>query len=188
VEPDSPDAETTREEQNDENDDHDNSTYVIYLISGMVPENHPLLSAPSLFTDTPSYEDMLLIASLLGPAKPPVASESDVASAPGLFIIEVTNGKVSAVSQESSERIQLPPVVEDGIERAERCLVCLSDYEAEDEARMLVKCGHLFHKDCIDQWLTEGRNSCPLCRGDGVEEKRTSSSTLRASSPTEVST
>ena len=24
------------------------------------------------------------------------------------------------------------------------------------------------------QWLTTGRNSCPLCRGQGVDEKRES--------------
>jgi hypothetical protein len=25
----------------------------------------------------------------------------------------------------------------------------------------------------VQQWLTTGRNSCPLCRGQGVEEKHT---------------
>lgn len=24
---------------------------------------------------------------------------------------------------------------------------------------------------CLLQWLTQGRNSCPLCRGQGVDEK-----------------
>jgi hypothetical protein len=143
--------EDTDSTDTDETSNRDDPTYIIYLISGILPENHPLLSAPSLFTNNPTYEDMLYIASLLGPGKPPVASESDVASAPGLFSIEVdTNGKLFAVSRENNERIALPPVVEDGVERAERCLVCLSDYEAEEEARKLVRCGHLFHKDCID--------------------------------------
>jgi hypothetical protein len=129
-------------------------TYVIYLISGVLPENHPLLATPSLFTENPSYEDMLLIASLLGPAKPPVASQTDVSAAPGLFTVvldSVVDGtdKLVAVSRDGDERIQLPPVVEDGVERPERCLICLSDFEVDEEVRKLVKCGHLFHKDCI---------------------------------------
>ncbi|KAE9990330.1 hypothetical protein EG327_001564 [Venturia inaequalis] len=181
VGPDSPDDnlddEDTDSSDTDEPTTRDDPTYIIYLIQGILPENHPLLSAPSLFTNNPTYEDMLYIASLLGPGKPPVASESDVASAPGLFVIEVdSDGKIFAVSSEAEERIALPPVLEDGSERPERCLVCLSDFEEKEEARKLIRCGHLFHKDCIDQWLTEGRNSCPLCRGDGVEEKAPASS------------
>ncbi|KAF2418034.1 hypothetical protein EJ08DRAFT_599749 [Tothia fuscella] len=167
VEPDSPstDGDTPRPE-----------TYVVYLISGMLPENHPLLSTPSLFTENPSYEDMLLIASLLGPAKPPVASETDVSAAPGLFFVKIEavvdgKDKLVAISREGDERFSILPVMEDGIERPERCDICLSDYEANDEVRKLVKCGHLFHKDCIGHWLTEGRNSCPLCRGEGVFKK-----------------
>jgi len=53
----------------------------------------------------------------------------------------------------------------------DRCLVCLCDFEKNDECRQLNKCKHVFHKPCIDQWLTTGRNSCPLCRGEGVKEK-----------------
>jgi len=146
VEPDSPTTE--------DDDGPRHETYVIYLISGVLPENHPLLATPSLFTENPSYEDMLLIASLLGPAKPPVASETDVQAAPGLFTIQaeaVEDGedKIFAVSTEGDERIPLPPVTEDGVERPERCLICLCDFEVSEEARRLQKCGHMFHKDCI---------------------------------------
>lgn len=51
----------------------------------------------------------------------------------------------------------------------ERCLICLSSYETDEECRQLKTCGHMFHKECIDQWLLTGRNSCPLCRGEGVK-------------------
>ena len=33
--------------------------------------------------------------------------------------------------------------------------MCLSEYEEGDTLRHL-KCGHDFHKDCIDQWLQVG--------------------------------
>jgi hypothetical protein len=37
------------------------------------------------------------------------------------------------------------------IAEGERCLICLSDYEAAEELRQLTKCQHLYHRDCIDQ-------------------------------------
>jgi len=53
----------------------------------------------------------------------------------------------------------------------ERCLICLADYETSDEVRRLDKCKHVYHRECIDEWLTTGRNSCPMCRGQGVLAK-----------------
>lgn len=91
----------------------------------------------------PTYEDMIMLSSLLGPAKPPVASEADVSSAGGLLRLVEYGGSLVAEALEGNERIRIA----DG----ERCLVCLSDYEAAEELRQLVKCKHLFHKDCIDQ-------------------------------------
>ncbi|KAH7852620.1 hypothetical protein Vadar_027075 [Vaccinium darrowii] len=43
------------------------------------------------------------------------------------------------------------------------CVVCLSKFEDVDILRLLPKCKHAFHIDCIDQWL-EKHSSCPLCR------------------------
>ncbi|KAL1632973.1 hypothetical protein SLS56_003259 [Neofusicoccum ribis] len=143
-------------------------SWIIYVLGGSYPENHPILTTPSLFTDTPTYEDMMLLSTLLGPAKPPVASESDVSSAGGVYMvreasqIEGESGSLVAAAVEGDETIVIAP--------DQRCLVCLCEYQTDDEARKLIKCGHLFHKECIDQWLTTGRNSCPLCRGQGVEE------------------
>ncbi|KAK5183525.1 hypothetical protein LTR16_010070, partial [Cryomyces antarcticus] len=85
----------------------------------------------------------MLLSALLGPAKPPVASEDDVASAPGLYKIEDVDEKLIAVAVDGNERID--------IASGQRCLVCLCDFEKEEEARRLVKCGHLFHRECIDQ-------------------------------------
>lgn len=84
-----------------------------------------------------------MLSSLLGPAKPPVASEADVSSAGGLFRLVEYDGSLVAEALDGNETMRIA----DG----ERCLVCLSDYEAAEELRQLVKCKHLFHKDCIDQ-------------------------------------
>jgi hypothetical protein len=113
------------------------------VLGGSYPENHPILTTPSLFTDSPTYEDMMLLSTLLGPAKPPVASEEDVAAAPGLFLIRESPGGFVAEAVEGGESTALTADA--------RCLVCLCGFEADEEARKLVKCGHFFHRICIDQ-------------------------------------
>lgn len=43
------------------------------------------------------------------------------------------------------------------------CSICLEDYVEGEELRLLPKCLHLFHHECIVQWLTFQKNVCPLC-------------------------
>ena len=127
----------------DNNPGEGSRSWIIYVLGGSYPENHPILTTPSLFTDSPTYEDMMLLSSILGPAKPPVASEEDVASAPGLFNIQRSPGLLVALAINGGETIALAPDA--------RCLVCLCDFEAGEEARKLIQCDHLFHKVCIDK-------------------------------------
>ncbi|KAK9074241.1 hypothetical protein SSX86_006838 [Deinandra increscens subsp. villosa] len=49
------------------------------------------------------------------------------------------------------------------------CSVCLSAFEDTERLRLLPKCKHAFHIDCIDQWL-EKHSSCPLCRFKVIED------------------
>jgi hypothetical protein len=122
-------------------------SWIIYVLGGSYPENHPILATPSLFSDSPTYEDMLLLSALLGPAKPPVATEADVEASGGLYIVR----------QRGEQRVAAPVDVAPDEDRNtdinidERCLICLCELEVEELARKLRKCGHLFHKECIDQ-------------------------------------
>ncbi|KAJ4754326.1 hypothetical protein LUZ62_088731 [Rhynchospora pubera] len=43
------------------------------------------------------------------------------------------------------------------------CAVCLCEFEEDDNLRLLPKCSHAFHVDCIDTWLLT-HSTCPLCR------------------------
>ncbi|XP_027368446.1 RING-H2 finger protein ATL63-like [Abrus precatorius] len=43
------------------------------------------------------------------------------------------------------------------------CVICLSVIEEGEIGRSLPKCGHAFHVDCIDMWLSSHCN-CPICR------------------------
>ena len=91
----------------------------------------------------PTYEDMLLLSSLLGPAKPPVATREDVASASGIFRVQVNGDTLIAVAIQGVRLIQIGP--------NERCLVCLENYQEAEELRQLTYCSHMFHRECIDQ-------------------------------------
>ncbi|KAF7834530.1 RING-H2 finger protein ATL2 [Senna tora] len=43
------------------------------------------------------------------------------------------------------------------------CAVCLSEFEEGETGRVLPKCNHSFHTDCIDMWF-KTHSTCPLCR------------------------
>ncbi|KAF8100181.1 hypothetical protein N665_0229s0011 [Sinapis alba] len=50
----------------------------------------------------------------------------------------------------------------------EECVICLSDFVAGEQVRLLPKCNHGFHVRCIDKWLTQ-HVTCPKCRHPLVE-------------------
>lgn len=58
----------------------------------------------------------------------------------------------------------LPLVIYSKAEELTRgCVVCLDDFEDREAVKVIPACGHVFHPQCIDQWLVVHR-SCPVCR------------------------
>lgn len=47
----------------------------------------------------------------------------------------------------------------DGLE----CAVCLARFDSPEFLRLLPKCKHAFHVECVDTWL-DAHSTCPLCR------------------------
>ncbi|KAI3978610.1 hypothetical protein MKX01_015785 [Papaver californicum] len=45
------------------------------------------------------------------------------------------------------------------------CAVCLNEFEDDETLRLLPKCDHVFHPECIDAWLVS-HTTCPVCRCD----------------------
>ncbi|KAJ7533520.1 hypothetical protein O6H91_13G053400 [Diphasiastrum complanatum] len=43
------------------------------------------------------------------------------------------------------------------------CAVCLAEFQEDEKTRLLPKCNHAFHPECIDMWLCS-HSTCPLCR------------------------
>lgn len=53
----------------------------------------------------------------------------------------------------------IPKDFKEGLE----CAVCLSELAAGEKFRLLPKCNHGFHIECIDMWF-QSHSTCPLCR------------------------
>ncbi|MCD9560287.1 hypothetical protein HAX54_018809 [Datura stramonium] len=45
------------------------------------------------------------------------------------------------------------------------CAICLNEFEDDETLRLLPKCSHVFHPNCIDVWLLS-HITCPVCRAD----------------------
>ncbi|KAF9651578.1 hypothetical protein BDM02DRAFT_618901 [Thelephora ganbajun] len=126
-------------------------TFLIYVIGGYYPPNHHIVTG----TDgMDSYDALWELAALIGQVKPPTATPEDIEKS-GLQIIKSTD-----IPQYAAEGRVAPNCID-------RCLICLDDYEPEEDLRVM-SCKHFFHQNCVDKWLQVGRNNCPACRMKGV--------------------
>lgn len=51
-----------------------------------------------------------------------------------------------------------------GNDSSKDCAVCLDEFNEEDEIRCLTNCKHMFHQKCLDRWMDQIQETCPLCR------------------------
>ncbi|KAF8102500.1 hypothetical protein N665_0198s0200 [Sinapis alba] len=84
------------------------------------------------------------------------------------------DGEVSVAAPTSDDKGLDPSVIssiplfvyeddEEEEEEEEECVICLGLWEVGDFGRKLRFCGHGFHVECIDMWLSS-HSTCPLCR------------------------
>ncbi len=43
------------------------------------------------------------------------------------------------------------------------CAICLNPVR-ETRQNIPIRCGHLFHSHCIEDWKARGKQTCPVCR------------------------
>ena len=68
--------------------------------------------------------------------------------------------KLAASRAKKRARVQEPEPPQEPEEEAEECPVCLDPMTG---ATATLVCGHLFHKDCITDWV-RSQATCPTCR------------------------
>ncbi|GAA0164706.1 ubiquitin-protein ligase [Lithospermum erythrorhizon] len=64
-----------------------------------------------------------------------------------------------------------------GSNGALECAICLNEFKDEEALRMLPKCCHVFHPECIDTWLIS-HVTCPVCRANLDSETGTNNCDL----------
>ncbi|XP_075523293.1 RING-H2 finger protein ATL60-like [Primulina tabacum] len=62
-----------------------------------------------------------------------------------------------------------PKEFKDGLE----CSVCLCEVAEGEKSRLLPKCNHGFHVECIDMWF-QSHSTCPLCRNPVANQGQSS--------------
>ncbi|EUB56012.1 RING finger protein [Echinococcus granulosus] len=86
--------------------------------------------------------------------------------APGLSVpfSQLTEDQQVTIAMRMALIATLPIFIYDDNENAKlpECVICMCEYEAGDEMRKMPMCSHIFHRACIDDWLTRSL-TCPSC-------------------------
>ncbi|KAG9144385.1 hypothetical protein Leryth_017522 [Lithospermum erythrorhizon] len=92
----------------------------------------------------------------------------------GLLMINGDNRRSRRVMQglESNVIETFPTFLYSDVKKVKRigvleCAICLNEFKDEENLRLIPKCCHVFHPECIDTWLVS-RSTCPVCRADLV--------------------
>ena len=59
----------------------------------------------------------------------------------------------------------------EGGEKGPSCCICVTEYQEGEVVKKLPNCTHIYHLDCIKEWL-EYKGNCPLCRTRIFERAR----------------
>ena len=59
--------------------------------------------------------------------------------------------------------------LEDTMKRYNSCPISRSTFRQDTKIRRIIKCGHIFEKKSLEQWLVRS-DSCPLCRCSILED------------------
>ncbi|XP_047342773.1 NEP1-interacting protein 2 [Impatiens glandulifera] len=79
----------------------------------------------------------------------------------GSELYEISNGKQGLAKDSIEKLTQFNISI--SCHNVGCCSICLENLKDGDVARILPSCLHLFHLQCIDQWLIR-QGSCPVCR------------------------
>lgn len=85
-------------------------------------------------------------------------------------------------SEEDIDSLPSTLVIQDCVDRAIQCSVCLENFVLNEAVKCL-PCEHIFHSDCVVPWLQLHR-TCPICRSPVGGEATVDDSSALPSQPT----
>lgn len=155
-----------------------------WFVSHGVQENAPTV------TNRLTEEEVMALPEIT--YKPPPPDENDVNDEAGNselledVDIAVVSGsadpeeEVKSVNQQSPSDEEQPaesaPPDENRTTTCTVCSICIDEFEAGERLRLLPRCRHAFHTDCILPWLTGRQGCCPLCKSSVLEPEEGSTS------------
>lgn len=65
----------------------------------------------------------------------------------------VSEDKISSIPEVTYSTLYFGEIVQ--------CMICMDEFKDNEKVKQ-IKCGHIFHKECLVQWLLNQKN-CPIC-------------------------
>ena len=94
-----------------------------------------------------------------------ICPNPDIMSYEQLLELEEGVGNVNkGLSKDKISKIPLKPFRKALFEDNSNCIICMETFN-ENELVKQLPCGHIFHGNCIDQWLRE-QKTCPFCKSE----------------------
>lgn len=112
-----------------------------------------------------SYDTLLRLGEQLGNVKEErwsIKSQDFIDQLPLHFYANTVSGLGTDCSLTNTNYTTVERDDETCVFNNNKCLICLHSYENGDFLRKL-RCNHMFHRDCIDPWLST-KDMCPHCR------------------------
>ncbi|GAB5591852.1 hypothetical protein Unana1_06752 [Umbelopsis nana] len=90
---------------------------------------------------------------------------------PGGEVIRIGGLKDITLSKDSLELLPVHTYINIVEEKADTkeydtCAICIEHFVARESEVRKLPCGHIFHIECVDPWLTERNGYCPNCKAD----------------------
>ncbi|AES82533.1 putative transcription factor C2H2 family [Medicago truncatula] len=92
------------------------------------------------------------------------------------LLLPITNGRRAVARGLDPSVIETFPILEYSEVKIHKigkdvleCAVCLMEFEDTETLRLIPKCDHVFHPECIDEWLSS-HTTCPVCRANLVPQ------------------
>ncbi len=120
-------------------------------------------SNKELFKNNDKIQEELAIREVEQQIIDQICPNPDTMSYEQLLELEENVGSVSkGLSKIQIEQIPLVPFREVLYGDNTSCIICMENF-CENELVKKLFCGHIFHKDCIEKWLSN-QKTCPFCK------------------------